>query len=199
MPTKRQHVKRSIKTLSPGERAFLEDNPEGLDDFERGWVYFSLSMGMSPYPSADPKQLWEEYGDTFLPEFIQKNPGRRPVGWWLYDAPRQPHGGTKCYWEGKLVEPRRQLGGKGRTPWDAGLAIAPSFEYGVPISWVHFDESAPPLFESQAAYLERHGLLTEKETEIVKERSELMEPEVVTFRENAIYDRLAEKVKKENE
>jgi hypothetical protein len=38
-------------------------------------------------------------------------------------------------------------------------AVVPAFAYGIPTVWVGLDENKPPIFESQAAYLKRHGLL----------------------------------------
>ena len=93
---------------------------------------------------------------------------------------------------GLNAEPRRRLGGIG-TPSHEVLNVWPHYAFGIPTSWVSpFDEryyndralyvsgrpigtgyrdfaglapraDDPPRFEAQAAYLERHGLLTAAE------------------------------------
>jgi hypothetical protein len=45
------------------------------------------------------------------------------------------------------------------TPAHEVQAVVPEFAYEIPIGWVSLDESDPPTFQSQAAYLKRHGLL----------------------------------------
>jgi hypothetical protein len=66
--------------------------------------------------------------------------GKRPRIWWEEDAPEK--------WRRRLGGYARSLGGG----W-----------YGVPSSYGGIDLANPPCFESQAAYLRRHGLLTEEE------------------------------------
>jgi hypothetical protein len=53
---------------------------------------------------------------------------------------------------------RKRMGGTG-TPAYLCRAVKPSFACGIPDVWVDVDENDPPTFESQAAYLKRHGLL----------------------------------------
>jgi hypothetical protein len=55
-------------------------------------------------------------------------------------------------------QPRQRMGSTG-TPAHEVQAVVPKFAYEIPIGWVSLDESNPPTFESQAAYLKRHGLL----------------------------------------
>lgn len=88
-----------------------------------------------------------------------------PFAWWLFDAP----------------EPRRRTGGMG-TPKHEVLAYRPSYSWGMPDYWIEaweityysnrksetfqaeaYDPNDPPTFESDAAYLGRHGLLTAAE------------------------------------
>ena len=54
---------------------------------------------------------------------------------------------------------RRQASGGTGTPAHEVQAVVPSFEYGLPAVWVGLDEDDPPVFESEATYLKRHGLL----------------------------------------
>jgi hypothetical protein len=105
-----------------------------------------------------------------------------------YSAPRMPLGTFPgCYYDGKLPQPRLRLGGTG-TPASDVLAYVPRFSYGLPADWitpaqvkyysgiavdingahiggelrpfkgVAIEPDDRPIFESQAAYLKRHGL-----------------------------------------
>jgi hypothetical protein len=41
--------------------------------------------------------------------------------------------------------------------------VVPRFELGVPDSWAGWDPADPPTFETEAEYLEHHGLLAPEE------------------------------------
>jgi hypothetical protein len=75
---------------------------------------------------------------------IRGHPGTRPWAWWRYEA----------------REPRRRLGGK-------GVSLRDDWSYwGTPGSYVYEyddDQWDPPVYETQAAYLERLGLLLPEE------------------------------------
>lgn len=194
MPTKRTRRSRSARhnKLTPAQLAYLVDNDEGLDDWERFELVHSLRVDkdsmrpgrVSPYRDhIPPAELWEAHRDYYLPLFIKEHPGKRPFPWWQWEAP----------------EPRRRLGGVG-TPQEEVLNIVAHSEYGLPGSdWVdqwqvdyyngrakdvhgepigtnykegNFDGVAvdpddPPRFESQAAYLKRLGLLTKAEERLL--------------------------------
>jgi hypothetical protein len=51
---------------------------------------------------------------------------------------------------------------------DAGHVVVPSFTKGIPSSWQSVDENDPPIFESEASYLDRHGLLTATEKKFLE-------------------------------
>ena len=105
------------------------------------------------------EQLWNQNRDVILAEHVKENPGTRPALWWRYDTPRMPIGTFPgCYYDGKLPEPRERLGGIG-TPAHECRSVKPDFKYGIPTVWVDVDKDDPPIFESQAAFLKRHGLL----------------------------------------
>lgn len=106
-----------------------------------------------------------KYGKAALADFIAENPGQRPAWWWRYEAP----------------EPmRRRVGGVG-TAWhecETGKRYANQQDgYGIPLVWVTLENLAwwgtppgppvdpenPPLYEASAAYLRRHGLLSDAE------------------------------------
>ena len=118
--------------------------------------------------------VWAEHRTALLRAWIEEFPGRRPEMWWRVDAPRQAKGrwpGRR--WDGTLPEPRERLGGSGTPAWEA-MAIAPAFPLGVP-DLVDVDPADPSLFESQAAYLRRHGLLLPGEARRLRPRD--FEPE----------------------
>ncbi len=105
------------------------------------------------------EQLWDQHRDVILAEHIKESPGTRPALWWTYTAPRLPIGTFPgCYYDGKLAQPRKRLGGTG-TPAHECRAVKPDFKYGIPAVWVGVDKCDPPTFESQAGFLKRHGML----------------------------------------
>jgi hypothetical protein len=122
------------------------------------------------------KQLWQDHGESIVEEHVTQWPGTRPARWWQYDAPRSPRGTYPgCFYDGKLPEPRERLGGVGTPNYEA-LCYVPSFSFGIPDGWIDqsdvayygksgtfkgvaIDPDDPPLFESEATYLKRHGLL----------------------------------------
>jgi hypothetical protein len=112
------------------------------------------------------RQLWVQHGAAVLAEWVRRYPGTRPVCWWRWDAPR---------WAGKeacgrdLPEPRQRLGGTGDPCSD-------DWEEGIPRFWVSWpgrkerpvNPADPPLYEAEATYLRRHGLLLRGEAARLK-------------------------------
>jgi hypothetical protein len=183
MPTNRTRKTGKTKNLHVHVLAFLRDEPQELPGFA-GYTLWCLRHGMRGLDwNREPENLWREHKAEFLPQFIRKNPGRRPAAWWNHDAPRwnQKFG---AWFDGTLMEPRRQLGGKGSAPWDAGRPIVPWYAYGIPVIWDGFDPEDPPCFEAQATYLQRFGVLTAAEQQILRDRPEAFMPETVTWFEN---------------
>jgi hypothetical protein len=162
MPTNRRFRKsQNREKLTECQWAYL------LDDVERAkrldaWETFMVEDSRDNYSALRP--LWTEYREQVLKVWIAESPGTRPSAWWKFDAPRIAQGTWPgCFWDGKLPEPRLKLSGSGIPSWDAGWAILPHFELGIATSWVHVLEDDPPVFESQASYLKRTGLLTASE------------------------------------
>jgi hypothetical protein len=108
----------------------------------------------------DLRELWHEHRERILADHIDVHPGTRPAAWWLWDAPRAlPVTLGRFYgttFAPAMVEPRCLLRGSG-CPLHEAAAFAPSYAYGIP-AWCG-DPDEPPEFETQAAYLKRHGLL----------------------------------------
>jgi hypothetical protein len=92
------------------------------------------------------KADWEAVRDELLEAWIQREPGTRPWAWWRFEMPKDKRG---------QPDYRRHVGGSGRE----GAFVQ---DFGIRGC---FDCSAtnPPLVESEAAYLQRHGLLVQGE------------------------------------
>jgi hypothetical protein len=128
-------------------------------------------------------RLWRLYGPKVLGEWIEKSPGTRPTMWWRFDAPRwTPPDHHTDFWYAKqklLPEPRQRLSGTGTPAWEV-MAYMPRWDLGIPEDWAYtcdFDEDDPPTYESQAAYLKRHGLLAPGELKRLTKAD--FEPELV--------------------
>ena len=145
-----RRVNKAKEQLTDAQWRYLTDQPMPAN-FET----FVLEIDFH----RNTEQLWNHNRDLILAEHVKENPGTRPALWWHYDAPRLPIGTFPgCYYDGKLPQPRKRTGGTG-TPAHEVQAVVPSFEYGLPAVWVGLDEDDPPVFESEATYLKRHGLL----------------------------------------
>lgn len=162
MPSKRQRRTRNRRAaIHPDMMALLGDR--------------ELNNAFRHFVSDDERRAaWNEVRDEILTEWIITAPGTRSIHWWKFDAPRQPVGNfDDCYYDGKLPEPRRRLGGVGTVAHEV-LNYVPAYSFGIPNSWVsqadveHYspdfagvaiDPEDPPEFESSATYLDRLGLL----------------------------------------
>jgi hypothetical protein len=140
-----------------------------LDQFNHlvhGWALAATipDHGTPGFPfksDEDRRQLWERHREkimalrgknlaprkNFLDDEAEGFPhGTRPSAWWSYDNP--------------CKEPRRQTEGPPVRPVDARLTE------GKPLLW--YEPVPDARFESQYAYLKRHGLLLEGEEEHVR-------------------------------
>lgn len=127
------------RQLTACEIAYLSDDNTVSDDNDFTlWCYRHALRGLDHEPKPD--ELWRQYRDEFLPVFIAKNPGRRPLPWWQWDAPRWNDPFEGVYFHGTLPEPRQRIGGTG-TPNYEVLAYVPDFHKGIPTGFVtQFDE-----------------------------------------------------------
>ena len=153
-------------------------------------IYDFFVTGKWPDPRLEGQnRFWEiETVHAFLPEFelvkdeilaahIRKHPCTRPIAWWHLLAPRWfPEEDKDCFWYGKLPQPRLRISGTGKL--HHGM---PFFSKGIP---GHFNAETlnpeePLIFESEAAYLQRHGLLTDNEKNWLKSHKKALEPEQI--------------------
>ena len=121
--------------------------------------------------------VWEQFKNEIMAAWIREHPGSRPWAWWEIDAP----------------EPRRRVGGTG-TPDFEVLAYTPHYERGVPTGWITQDDVDiygpnfkgipvdpynPPQFESEAAFLKRHNLLSITEIKHLDKNPKLLKFDIV--------------------
>jgi hypothetical protein len=149
--------------LTDGEWAFLigADKPPGTPSEE----WWCLESDNAVFRDGRPAvaELWATYAADVLEVWTAALPGTRPPLWWRYDVP----------------EPGRcRLGGIG-TPANECTAIMLRLTRGVPADWLWPPDAAewpdligclvsladPPAFESEATYLDRHGLFLPGERE----------------------------------
>jgi hypothetical protein len=160
MPVKRRTAKMRRYDVSEVVEAILTDQALPEEDGANGWEFYSHKYCRRTGQLAIPtiEDHWSRLGEAITAEWVQKHPGTRPSCWWDFSAPR---------WE---VQPdvcmaRVKVGGSGtpahvahpgwRMEWR-------DFAYGIPKRWADDGDPVtanPPLFEAQASYLERHGLL----------------------------------------
>ena len=133
------------------------------------------------------REIWQNFRDDILGDWVQRQPCSRPATWWTHEAPAEPIPGCSGFHAGQ----RRRLGGVG-TPQHEVISVWPRFEYGIPASWfdevgaslfggVPVNQDNPPVFESEATYLDRHGLLTPAELTHLAAHPQVLAPELVTF------------------
>src|SRR5438045_3025684 len=160
MPTRQRSNFTKRQALDADAQAWLRGMPCGFFEFQ---------------DDAALEALWSEHGGDIVEEHVEESPGTRPSRWWEFDAPRSKRGTYPGrFYDGQLCEPRLRVGGIG-TPAYECRAVVPSFSYGLPDIWVGIDEDDPPIFESQAAYLKRHGLFL-----VGEGRRSSFEPETVS-------------------
>lgn len=182
MSTIRRSTRRPTPEVSEAVLQYLEDGGPAAD-FET----FRLA--------ADEGKLratWRRSRADLLARWATETPGRRPWAWWRFDAPgpRQRLGGTgtpRC--EVLAVAPCVQFGVEldyvdaedvelynGRLRDVHGRLILPDFAHE-PFVADAYDPGDPPAYESQAAFLKRHGLLTAAERRRLTARD--FEPEQI--------------------
>lgn len=114
---------------------------------ERGDCYFDS------LPIETLQDLWEQHREGLRSEWIEARPGSRPFAEWLVDLIPQ-HG-------------ERRL-----TRFATGLDRQHWLRFGI----LHTDLT-PPAQESEASYLDRHGLLSDQEREALGGEIETAEEE----------------------
>ena len=202
MATNRKRTPRSrlVSALDPGEINYLYDRDDPLGD---PWLDRCFMT------KDELKGLWIANRDEVLSWWLENRPCTRPGPWWAYDSPRQIIDGLPHeVWNFPAV--RRRLGGIGTPCYEVlaylpafALGIPTSWVkqwevdyyngrskdiHGNPIGnkkegdfrGLAIDPDDPPRYESQAAFLLRHGLLTTEEKAHLKKHPVQLEPVAVT-------------------
>ena len=127
-------------TLTPAEVAFLAEEAPGAD--ANAFEHMALELALERRTGGHwlrLEYLIREHGAAFLRRHVARHPGTRPQWWWKTKAP-EPHRA--------IVE-----GSGDPSEWNAWHGVAENFAEG----------SRRIVIESEAAYLERHGLLAARE------------------------------------
>lgn len=179
------------------EQAAAENMRKAFSDLNGGFI-----EGETPYlpkPSFAPEgrsaaELWGQFGQEIVKSWARERPGRRPRCWWAYSAPRP---GMRARVGGVGMLHAEHLG------WDGTKRMyAPIVELGLPCGWILADEvrwllehhrprseavaidpADLPLFEAQASFLKRLGLLLPGEARRLKPADfehERLPPELIT-------------------
>ncbi len=159
MPRKPAQLKKQQRRIPENIWMFLNDEIRSCDDFE---------LLLLSQEDSEIKKLWDVSREEILSDWIRAKPGTRPLLWWRLDSPGN----------------RERIGGNGRLLSEKYSAILQYWEKGIFTGWDWIDETDPPTFESEAAYLDRHGLLTAAEKKFIEKHPELMKPEKVIFGED---------------
>jgi hypothetical protein len=115
------------------------------------------------YNHAKPTipDLWDRHGKAIVAQHIKAKPCTRPTGWWYCEGPQ---------------EYRRMVAGKGSGEHGPSR---PGVPYWMRIQcFEKIDADDPPMVESAAAFLKRHGVLTPTELKHLDLHPELLNPVV---------------------
>ncbi len=127
----------------PVKRRTAKQRPQVPVEYWRLLNDEPLAEGDSPFRSISfanvAQVLWKAHHEEILARWSVKHRGTRPSCWWRFDAP---------------TDARHRVGGVG-VPGEDPLCDERRF----PMFWKSVDAKNPPLFESEAAYLKRLGLL----------------------------------------
>jgi len=200
MPRRPRRLKKLRVPISEHLKKYLLTGEHTNEDFE---VFLLLKDWVKL------KAIWNSHREELMPEFIEENPGKRPWAWWRFDAPRcevkmeawfdgtfpetrKRVGGTGTpdYQFSEYVLhfekgiPKRWLtqsqvdyyNRRAKDIHENPMKI--KYKEG-DFQGVAIDPEDPPMFESEAAYLKRHGLLTTIEEKWLKPDD--FEPETIGF------------------
>lgn len=144
-----------------------------MTDLERNTLLYGYQDGsggmcgwFAYYEYAE--RLWRNAGAELLPEWIQEHPGTRPDAWWRFNAPKPENvpADTPEWVLKDGCDPRRIVSGRGTVLQEEYPAVMPAYDRGIPKYWAERDDDL--YVESEATYLQRHGLLDADELKRVK-------------------------------
>ncbi len=167
MPVRRRFDRRRVE-LSAEEIDWLHDGTGSP------WIYFH---------QENLAELWRTHEEAILAEHVAASPGTRPRRWWEWSAPepRRRLGGVGTPKSDVLAHVPRFWCGVPLdwvSRWEAAYYNGRALDvHGRPIlngyreghfQGVPIDPDDPPMFESEAAYLDRHGLMLSGERRRLK-------------------------------
>jgi hypothetical protein len=172
MPTKRTRVAHNAtQKVSPAVLSLVSEGLWPMPEDKKGLLKWKFFMS-----SEEQDQIMAQIAEPILAEWIRQRPGRRPQFWWNSKAPEKcrrrlagigdpaheylaytenyEHGIPTIFlskWDEDYYNGRaRDIHGK---------LILSDFKEG-DFAGHGVDPNDPPVYESEAAYLDRHGLLT---------------------------------------
>ncbi len=154
--------KQRIRRVGPGY------GPDHKDHLRTGSDFFGGGFGSGAYfREEDAADAWDALRGEILLEHIREYPCTRPWAWWMFE----PHEGRLC-----VSPPPRgtENGDGGDEPDDEGDENGRR-RYGIRSPYWGRDR-AQLLFESQAHFLRRYGLLTKAEKAYLERHPDLLEP-----------------------
>jgi hypothetical protein len=118
----------------------------------------------NPWGEAEVYALWLEVEHDAMERWIEAHPGSRPLPWWWWRAPeRMRHLADGSMPRRDGVLPLSPYGAPGRS-WRGTVRGLPCPELpDYQGTWRGLPLDQPGEYESEAAYLDRHGLLSATE------------------------------------
>ncbi len=141
--------------------------PGRLSKWQRWHLLTGHHYGSGFVDEAAAREAWAAHREALMAYWTRSDltpedespepggPGTRPWAWWRFEA---------------AAEPRRRLGGVGLGGADDPDAPAwrRKMSFGVPSVWSGVDWSDVPVYESEPAYLDRLGLLSDEERRAIE-------------------------------
>jgi hypothetical protein len=161
-------LKARREPLREALRRFLELGPAGLQAYTKADRPEDYLEARYFTPATERAAAWREHGEAITAAWVAEHPGTRPWGWWQYaaTAPRSCVEGVRHVWPV----------GSGDWVWRKEFGLP-----GRPQARKPGAEPARIVFEAQAAYLQRLGLLAPGEAERLT--ADDFEPEIVAIPE----------------
>jgi hypothetical protein len=138
-----------------------------------------LCTGSLFFEAAEPewqRVAWAQYGSEITAQFIREHPGKRPWAWWIFDATELRRRLTKPRWKPDEMD-THHFAVAAREKMNPSAFDNEPCSFGLPRPF--YQDS--PFFESEAAYLERHGLLTAEEKTALAKQGDEKKREVQTL------------------
>lgn len=128
---------------------------------QRGYDMFGDAFGNDDdFDAEAAKVAWGFFRETLLADWIKQQPGTRPAAWWWWESsgPRERVDGIQHPFSDRVRRQRIEA----LPPECFVRRHANDLSFGVP-RVIFTKQEATAQYESEAAYLKRHGLLTPAE------------------------------------